>query len=235
LEAPPKSKTLKSGSSPKVTPSVTTVRKPPPKLKNSKETDSTSIYQVAATKGESPTKSNKNAPPKSKAGTPCSEGMQNRHQDGMANKFFPVKLRAMAQDAWKERYGKTLPPMYPFGDSYKMIGTVWTQSICEPGKSPLYTTTECPPSVLDDSFKTLPNQEGVAFCTQNKARDALYWWIICTVPSLPSRRRWANELLGNHESMVLVVAVYSHAWCTLFRHSNGSFCIEYNGRKWGLA
>jgi hypothetical protein len=149
----------------------------------------------------------------------------------MANNYVPVHLKAMAQNAWKEHYGNDLPLISPFGDSYKNIGTIWTQSICEPGKPSVYTTTEYPPSVLDESFMMLPKQERVAFNNQKNARDALYWWIICMVPSVHSRRSWANELLGDHDSMVLVVALYSRAWCMLLRDSTGFICVEYNGRR----
>ena len=95
----------------------------------------------------------------------------------------------------------------------------------------MYTTTEYPPSVLDDSFETLPNGEGVAFKSQKNARDALFWWIICTVPSVHSIRSWANELLGDRDSVELVVAHLSHGWCTLLRDNTASLCIKYNGRK----
>jgi hypothetical protein len=78
-------------------------------------------------------------------------------------------------------------------------------------------------------FLNLPNQEGVAFINQKRAREALYWWIICKVPLVNSRRSWANELLGEYNSVELVVSTYSRAWCTLTRGSTGSFCIKYNG------
>jgi hypothetical protein len=194
-----------------VSPSGATSRKPPQKTKKSKTTLDPAI----------PLK----PPPNLKAKTIASK----------ENVFVTVDLHVMANNSWKERFGEEIPKISPFGDSYKKIGTVWTQGISEPGKPSVYTTTEYPPSVLDESFLSLPDQDGVAFKKQQSAKDAFRWWIICTVPSVSSRRTWANELLGNHTSVVLVVALYSKPWCTLSRDSSGSFSVEYNGRECVLA
>lgn len=132
-------------------------------------------------------------------------------------------------------YGQDLPQINAFGDSYKKIGTVWTQSISVPDQTHVYTA-EYPPSILDESAIALPNYDGVAFNNQNNARHALLWWIICTVPSVSSRRSWAKELLGEHMSALLLVVSYSKAWCSMLsQDTNGSFWIEYNGRKFVLA
>ena len=146
-----------------------------------------------------------------------------------------LNLGRSARNAWKERNGKDLPEITPFGDSYGTIGTVWTQSIAVSNQSPLYTTTDYPPSLLDECAVPLPDQDGVAFHRKADATRALYWWIICTIPSVESRRHWAQELLGEHGSAILVLQHIGIAWCTLSRSTNGSFWLEYKGRKWLLA
>ena len=89
----------------------------------------------------------------------------------------------------------------------------------------MYTTTEYPPSVLDESARPLPEKDGVAFKNQNLARLALFWWIICTVPSGESRRSWAGELLGgDHHSVVITYK--NKVWSTLSRDTNGGFWVE---------
>jgi hypothetical protein len=197
-----------------VTPSGTTSRKPPSKTKKSKTTLDPAILPKP--------------PPILKAKTIASERTEDAKDGSKDNVFVTVDLHAMAKKAWRERFGEDIPNINPFGDSN---GTVWTQGISEPGKPSMYTTTEYPPSVLDESFLSLPDQDGVAFKKQRSAKDAFRWWIICTVPSVSSRRTWANELLGDHTSVKLVVALYSKAWCTLLRNRTGSFCVEYNGRE----
>ena len=162
---------------------------------------------------------------------PTTVSKTNTRQNDMEDLVLPINLLEMAKNAWKERYGTDLPQTIPIGDSYKKIGTVWTQSINEPDKPSVYTTTEYPPSVLDESFITLPNDDGVAFKSQKCAKDALHWWIICTFPSANSILSWANELLGNRDYVVLIVSNYSQAWCKLLRDSKGSIWVESKGRK----
>ena len=175
-------------------------------------------------------------PANSKVAKPPSQQIRNNtRQDDMEDLVLPINLLEMAKNAWKERYGTDLPQTIPIGDSYKKIGTVWTQSINEPDKPSVYTTTEYPPSVLDESFITLPNDDGVAFKSQKCAKDALHWWIICTFPSANSILSWANELLGNRDYVVLIVSNYSQAWCKLLRDSKGSIWVESKGRKWAVS
>ena len=150
-------------------------------------------------------------------------------------KEVELNLGRSARNAWMERNGEVLPEITPFGDSFGTIGTVWTQSIALRNESPMYTTTEYPPSVLDECAVPIPDQDGVAFRRKADATRALYWWIVCTVPSVESRRHWAQELLGEHGSAILVLQHIGIAWCTLSRSTNGSFWLEYKGRKWLLA
>jgi hypothetical protein len=150
--------------------------------------------------------------------------------------FVKIDLTKLAQKAWKGRHDQNLPEMNVFGDSYKNIGTVWTQSLPSPGgNTSVYTTTEYPPSILDNFSTTLPNNDGVAFNNQRNARNALLWWVICTVPSAGCKRKWANKLLQNNPSVVIFVAYYSQAWCTLLRDNKESIWVEYNGRRFLLA
>jgi hypothetical protein len=94
-------------------------------------------------------------PANSKVAKPPSQQIRNNtRQDDMEDLVLPINLLEMAKNAWKERYGTDLPHTIPIGDSFKKIGTVWTQSINEPDKPSVYTTTEYPPSVLDESFKS---------------------------------------------------------------------------------
>ena len=155
--------------------------------------------------------------------------------DLMREILVDIRLSFHAQRAWKERHGKELPAINAFGDSYKKVGVVWTQSIAVSDNKPWYTTTDYPPSVLDDCAVNLPNGDGVAFRNQKSARQALWWRIICTVPLVGNRRRWADELLGEHSSVLLVVSPPTQPWCRLSRDDSGSFWVEYNGRKQALA
>ena len=97
-----------------------------------------------------------------------------------------LNLGRSARNTWMERNGEVLPEITPFGDSYGTIGTVWTQSISVSNQSPLYTTTDYPPSLLDECAVPLPDQDGVAFRMKADATRALYWWIVCTIPSVES-------------------------------------------------
>jgi hypothetical protein len=152
------------------------------------------------------------------------------------SKVVEINLGRSARNAWKERKGEILPDVTAFGDSYCSIGTVWTQSIALPNQSTVYTTTEYPPSVLDEYAVRLPDQDGVAFRRKVDATRALYWWIVCTVPSLESRRHWAQELLGEEESSAkLFVQGMKLMWCTLSRSKDGSFWLEYKDRRCLLA
>jgi hypothetical protein len=64
------------------------------------------------------------------------------------------------------------------------------------------------------------------------AAKALYWWIICTVPSVESQRHWANKLIGEDGSSAKIfVEGMAMMFCTLSRTPNGSFWLEYKGRK----
>jgi hypothetical protein len=156
------------------------------------------------------------------------------HSPGMikflGDYFVHLDLWGSARRAWEERYGKELPAINAFGNSYKTVGTIWTQSIAVRENEPWCTTTHYPPSVLDDYAINLPNDDGVGFRNQKSAVRALLWRIICTVPLIRSRRRWAEQLLGEHMSALLIVS-QSQPWCRLSRDEDGSFWVEYNGRK----
>ena len=152
-----------------------------------------------------------------------------------------IDLETMAKTLWREHYGVSMPDIKPFGDSYKSIGTVWTMSVDQ--EQPVYTTTEYPPSILDECMISLPDegeeestvveQQRFAFKTQFHAKMALYWWIICTIPTVPSRIKWANEILGEHTSAVLYTT-RSPMWTILSKGHEGSITVEYNGRKCDL-
>jgi iron uptake system EfeUOB component EfeO/EfeM len=148
----------------------------------------------------------------------------------------------MAKTLWKEHYGEKMPDIKPFGDSYKNIGLVWTMCVDLQERS-VYTTTEYPPSVLDNSAvalpveekekekaTTVPDKQRFAFRNQKMATLALYWWIICTIPTVRNRRKWAEDMLGEHTSAVLYTT-QSPVWSILSRENNGSIWVEYNGRK----
>ena len=105
-----------------------------------------------------------------------------------------------AQTAWKECYGKDLPEQILFGDSYHNIGVVWT-----------------------------PDSDGVAFPWKMMGTNTLYWWIMCTIPIVQKKISWANNLLGVHESALLVVS--QQPWCTLSWDSSSSTWIEHKGNK----
>jgi hypothetical protein len=152
-----------------------------------------------------------------------------------------IDLETMAKTLWREHYGVSMPNIKPFGDSYKSIGTVWTMSVDQ--EQPVYTTTEYPPSILDECMISLPDegeeestvveQQRFAFKTQFHAKMALYWWIICTIPTVPSRIKWAKEILGEHTSAVLYTT-RSPMWTILSKGHEGSITVEYNGRKCDL-
>jgi hypothetical protein len=144
-----------------------------------------------------------------------------------------VNLGRVARTVWKARHGQVLPEIFPFGDSYPNIGIVWTQSVDVANGNPLYTTSLYPPSVLDEYAITLPDSAGVAFPRKRMATNALYWWIICTVPSKQNKINWAKHLLGKHDSSLLVVN--QQPWCTLSRDREGSIWIEHKGNKYLLA
>jgi hypothetical protein len=150
-------------------------------------------------------------------------------------KEVEVNLGRSAWNAWKEHYGANLLEITPFGDSYITIGTVWTQSIAVANASPVYTTTDYPPSVLDDCAIHLPGLDGVAFIKKLNMTKALYWWIICTIPSMENRRDWAQQILGEEWSALLVEGRNRMSWCTLSQSTDGSIWLEYKGRKCLLA
>jgi hypothetical protein len=112
---------------------------------------------------------------------------------------------------------------------------VWTCALSMPNHTePFYTMTEYPPSVLDECAKALPNGDGFAFTKQTLAKSALLWWIICTVPSKGRIRNWANQLIGQRNRKVVLLAK-NQAWCTLLKDDIGSISVEYNGRSSVLA
>jgi hypothetical protein len=159
-------------------------------------------------------------------------GSMTRQADGNNEAIHLAKIDLMtdARKAWRLGYGQHLPPSNVFGDNYKKIGMVWTCSLSVPNRTePLYTTTEYPPSRLDECAKALPNGDGFAFKKQTQAKSALLWWIICTVPSKGSIRNWANQLLGQNRKVILLAN--NQAWCTLLKDNIGSISVEYNGRR----
>ena len=97
----------------------------------------------------------------------------------------------------------------------------------------LITTTNYPPLVLDEDAMTLLHSAGVVFPWKKMAMNALYWWIMCTVPLLQNKIIWANNVLGKHESALLVVS--QQPWCRLSWESGGSIWIEHKGNKCLLA
>ena len=126
-----------------------------------------------------------------------------KHRRSALNCAKHIDLEAMAKTLWKERYGENMPDIKPFGDSYKNIGLVWTMCVDLQERS-VYTTTEYPPSVLDDSMVVLPEEEEEkAIRNQKISTRALYWWIICTIPTVRNRGKWAKDMLGEHTSAVL--------------------------------
>jgi hypothetical protein len=141
-----------------------------------------------------------------------------------------INLETTAKRLWRERYGENLLDIKPFGDSYKNIGIVWTMCVDVQERS-VYTTTDYSPSVLDESMVALPEEEEeattvpdkqrFAFRNQKIATRALYWWIICTVPTVGSRRKWGKDMLGEHTSAVLYTT-QSRVWSILSRGDDGS-------------
>jgi hypothetical protein len=166
-------------------------------------------------------------------------GSLTRQADGKNNEakhFVQIDLVSDARKAWQVGYGRQLPPSNVFGDIYPNIGMVWTScALSVPNRTePFYTTTEYPPSVLDECAKALPNGDGFAFTKQTLAKSALLWWIICTVPSKGRIRNWANQLIGQRNRKVVLLAK-NQAWCTLLKDDIGSISVEYNGRSSVLA
>jgi hypothetical protein len=161
------------------------------------------------------------------------DGKQKTNKNINEMRRVQVNLGRCARNVWKARYRQDLPEILPFGDTFPSIGVVWTQSVDVTNGHPLYTTNHYPPSVLDEYAISLPDSAGVAFPRKNMATNALYWWIICTVPIKQNRISWANLLLGEHESSLLVVN--QQTWCTLSRDSGGSIWIEHKGNKYQLA
>jgi hypothetical protein len=108
--------------------------------------------------------------------------------------------------------------------------------------------TEYPPSVLDDcavalpveekekekeKATTVPDKQSFAFRNQKMATLALYWWIICTIPTVRNRGKWAKDMLGEH-TLAVLYTTQSPVWSCLSREKDGSIWVEYNGRKCAL-
>jgi hypothetical protein len=92
--------------------------------------------------------------------------------------------------------------------------------------------TEYPPSLLDDSAVPIPEDVGVGFRSHKDAKSALLWWIICIKSSPESRRRWAENLLGNARKAILYTSTYSQPWCTLLKdHRRGIIWLEYKEKS----
>jgi hypothetical protein len=140
-----------------------------------------------------------------------------------------VNLGRVACNVWKARHGQDLPEIFPFGDTFPNIGVVWTQKVDVANGDPLYTTYHYPPLVSDEYAITLPDSAGVAFPWKKMATNALYWWIICTIP-IKQNRSWAKKLLGEHESSLLLVNQQPR--CTLSWDSGGSIWIKHKGNKY---
>jgi hypothetical protein len=168
------------------------------------------------------------------------------HGKNAMNSAKYIDLEVTAKLLWRERYGENMPDIKAFGDSYKNIGTVWTMCVDIQERS-VYTTTEYRPSVLDESVVALLAEDGedeektttvtdkprFAFSSQKLAKRAFYWWIICTIPTVHGRRKWAKDMLGECTSVVLYTNS-SPVWSTLSRGDDGSIWVEYNGRKCAL-
>jgi hypothetical protein len=145
----------------------------------------------------------------------------------------PVDLHRDALNALKERFGKNTPKMEGFGASYKKLGFVWIHHLRDGNQTSVDPIVEYPPSVLDRTSITLPDNNGKGWTKKNDSYQALCWWIICNVTSVHNRREWAEEKLKDNASAVLLVG--NKLWCMISRQFNGSFCVEYNGRKIVLA
>jgi hypothetical protein len=141
-----------------------------------------------------------------------------------------VKLATLAQTSWMDRYGQVLPELNPRAENYRGVGTLWTPQTIDFGEELPIHMNDYPPSVLDETAIPIPNQDGVGFRRVKEARNALYWWIICSIQLVESRRHWAKEVLGERRSVIIVVHP-TIMWCTLWIDNSGSFWVGYKGRK----
>jgi hypothetical protein len=108
-----------------------------------------------------------------------------------------VKLAILVQTSWKDHNGKVLPKINAAADNYQGVGTLWTPQTIDFGEESPIHMNNYPPSVLDDTAIPIPNQqEGVGFHRVKEARNALYWWIICSIQLVESRRHWAKKGTG---------------------------------------
>ena len=120
----------------------------------------------------------------------------------------------------KERYGENVPVIKEFATSYRKIGFVWKHHLCKPNQQSVDTIMEYPPSPLDETSVTLPDNNGIGWTKRKESKQA----------SVHSKRQWAEAKLQDHASTVLVIHG-PRLWCTISKHSNGSIWVEYNGRK----
>jgi hypothetical protein len=147
--------------------------------------------------------------------------------------LVPLHLHRDAMNALKQRYGNNVPEIEGFGATYKKLGFVWKHHLRDSNQTSWDLGVEYPPSVLDMTSITLPNSNGKGWTKKKDSNQALFWWIICNVPSVRARREWARAKLKDNTYAVLLEE--RRMWCTISRHSNGSFWVEFNGRQMELA
>jgi hypothetical protein len=143
-----------------------------------------------------------------------------------------VDLQTDAENALKERYGRNVPEINRSGASYSKIGYVWKHRIVDQKVQSGNLSLEYPPSRLDESCISIPDNGGKGWSRSKDSKLALWWWIICNVPPARSRREWAEAKLGNNASAV--VLHNTKMWCTMYRSVTGSIWVEYKGRKMAL-
>jgi hypothetical protein len=141
-----------------------------------------------------------------------------------------VDIERDAMHALKERYGRNVPEINGSGLSYKKIGFMWMHHIDDRNHDLGHRSREHPPSTLDESCISIPDNGGKGWRKRYDSKLAVCWWIICNVPSAStSRREWADAKLGNRHSPLLFQT--TRLWCTIGRNDNGSITVEYKGRK----
>jgi hypothetical protein len=140
-----------------------------------------------------------------------------------------VDIERDAMHALKERYGRNVPEINESGLSYKKIGFVWKHHFVDRNHDFGHGSREHPPSTLDESCITIPDNGGKGWRKRHDSKLAMCWWIVCNVPSASRRREWAEAKLGNRHSALLFQK--TRLWCRIGRNDNGSITVEYNGRK----
>jgi hypothetical protein len=95
-----------------------------------------------------------------------------------------VDIERDAINALKERYRTNVPEINESGLLYKKIGFMWEHHIVNRNHQLGYWSKEDPPSRLDEScITTIPNNGGKRWRKRYDSKLALWWWIVCNVPS----------------------------------------------------